>query len=368
MFSGGLKIDERLNEATVATSRWLYDLAGLVPASLVGAKGTQIILSQAARGMRVLTIAEGKQTLLGTYGPKVPPQEIDELKAALAKIDLASADAVLRLSSAHVLQREMRLPKAARDVLEPVIANQMDEITPWRQAGSVFGYQVVDGSDKEAGDSDKLIVNVVATSRKIIDDALASAHALGLEPRIVEYLPADGGASIVIQGTNDPSRIRLAERIGRMLSSFVVLMTAVGGVGLAIMLWQQSTLVSLEEEAGQHRARLAAMTRRDAPSLKLLRQSREIAAVKSSRPSMLITLEALSRALPDSAWLTNLEVRGDEVRIRGKAESAPELIAELEKLPYFENVQFSAPTTRAENDPQETFAITARMLPVTSLE
>lgn len=369
MFSRQVEMNEKFRELKAATWRWLHDLAGLVPSSLTRPKGPRILLVETTRGIQVNTVADGQFSHVGTLGSKQPSNARKQLNDSLAALDRKGADIVLRLSREHVLQNEIRLPKAARDVLEPVIANQLDEMTPWPQAETMFGYRVEEDASAEDGESDHFTVEVVATSRKIVDTALASARALELEPRVVEFAPADDpGEGIVIHGGGDKIRIRIAERIGSTLGAFLILAAVIGGNGLAIMLWQQFALSELQDQVKQHRSTLASLSRRDAPTLNMQRQSRELTALKSDRPSILITLEVLSRALPDTAWLASLEVRGDDLRLRGKANNAPDLIADLEKLPYFENVQFSAPTTRQENEQQEDFSISAKLLPMTSLE
>jgi general secretion pathway protein L len=77
---------------------------------------------------------------------------------------------------------------------------------------------------------------------------------------------------------------------------------------------------------------------------------------------MTIMLEALSRALPDAAWLDRLEVSQGSVTFAGKAANAAALIGPIEASQHFTDVQFSAPTTRAEGESQESFTITAKIV------
>ena len=87
-----------------------------------------------------------------------------------------------------------------------------------------------------------------------------------------------------------------------------------------------------------------------------------LAAEKRSQPAMAIMLEALSRALPDNAWLSRLEVSQGSVTLAGSATNAAALIAPIEASKHFTDVQFSAPTTRAEGEAQESFTITAKIV------
>ncbi len=78
---------------------------------------------------------------------------------------------------------------------------------------------------------------------------------------------------------------------------------------------------------------------------------------------MTVLLEALSRALPDSAYLNQLEISGREARLDGKAKEPTALIAKIESANEFANARFAAPTTRSEEDSIETFSIIATARP-----
>ena len=70
----------------------------------------------------------------------------------------------------------------------------------------------------------------------------------------------------------------------------------------------------------------------------------------------------MSRALPDDAWLSRLEVSQGSVTLAGNATNAAALIGPIEASQHFTDVQFSAPTTRAEGEAQESFTITAKIV------
>ena len=74
----------------------------------------------------------------------------------------------------------------------------------------------------------------------------------------------------------------------------------------------------------------------------------------------MVLMEAFSRALPDTAYLTEIEIHGREARIAGKSEDPTALIPVLEATPQFEDVHFSAPTTREEGETLGTFSIISR--------
>jgi Tfp pilus assembly protein PilN/Tfp pilus assembly PilM family ATPase len=81
-------------------------------------------------------------------------------------------------------------------------------------------------------------------------------------------------------------------------------------------------------------------------------------------PHWLVLLDHLSRAVPEDAWLTALDMeQGESLRISGHAASAARLIPRLESSPYFKNVKFEAPTTKRDfgGEEVETFRITAEI-------
>jgi len=76
-----------------------------------------------------------------------------------------------------------------------------------------------------------------------------------------------------------------------------------------------------------------------------------------------MVLEAISRALPDTTYVTELHVEGDKMQVAGLTQDAPSLIKLIEQSPQFTRATFFAPTTRSQNDPGERFHIEAHITP-----
>ena len=88
-----------------------------------------------------------------------------------------------------------------------------------------------------------------------------------------------------------------------------------------------------------------------------------LAKRKQTGPSTVVVLEALSQALPDGTYVTELRIDGDKVQVIGMTQDAPSLIRLIEKSPQFARATFFAPTTRGQNEPGEQFHIEARITP-----
>jgi len=88
---------------------------------------------------------------------------------------------------------------------------------------------------------------------------------------------------------------------------------------------------------------------------------------KEMSPSAAIVLEALSRALPDTAHLTEFSLQGATLTIAGLTRDAPSLIAPLEHSGSLTDVRFSAPTTRGSDDAHFAFHIVGLVEPQSKL-
>jgi len=88
-----------------------------------------------------------------------------------------------------------------------------------------------------------------------------------------------------------------------------------------------------------------------------------LAKRKQSSPSSVMVLEAISRVLPDTTYVTELHVEGNKMQVVGLTQDAPSLIKLIEQSPQFTRATFFAPTTRSQNDPGERFHIEAHITP-----
>jgi general secretion pathway protein L len=268
---------------------------------------------------------------------------------------------ILQLPADQVVSRGISVPAKARDLLPGIVRNQIERLSPWRAGQAAYGFDA--GSN---GDAD-LDVRVVMTSRAALDEACDRFGAIGLRvDRVVagEGSGADAAAVTLWSRLADASEQNLA-RARRMIAGFVA---ATICVATTVGLWAFIAAAAADSESEDVAARLTALQRKiqgaaSPPSIAALAPAERSWALKETSPVAVIVLEAVSRALPDAAYLTELHLERGTLRIVGVADDAPSLIAPLEQSGHLKDVHFSAPTTRGADGARYLFHIEARVDP-----
>lgn len=317
------------------------------------------LLRHTPEGLEVYVRSGGSGKLIGTLTPDAALDETAALKKLVAKRARSGTKRVLlRLSPSDVVERTIQIPEAASDVIGPVLHNQMERIVPWSQDDTRYGYRIV---GPNAASAEQLDIRVVATTRTILDSALRRARRLGLAPFAVDFAAdADGDAAVELVSL-EPDPVKATARALNVI--LVVLLTAsvaISAFGLYLMWERQSASNDLEAKIASAKARVAEVKRLNEENSQLREQRERLVKRKMDEPAVIVLIEALSRALPDSAYLSELEINGRETRIVGKSDDPTTLITKLEDTPQFEDVHFSAATTREEGETVGTFSIISR--------
>jgi general secretion pathway protein L len=265
-------------------------------------------------------------------------------------------DVVMR--SDQLLLRTVDFPKAAADFLDSMVRAQIDRLTPWSAADAVFG---MTAPEPIAGE--RIVLTVAATSQQKIEPLVRFAASAG----------AASVAGLVEAGdtisTTEPIRVfqrSLASAVGaaidlpRLLRRALLGASFAAAASLAITTYLSGALESQQQELSRliSQRRAALRINQTGGSAEML-----LAKRKQTSPSSVMVLEAMSRALPDSTYVTELRIEGDKVQVVGLTQDAPSLIKLVEQSPQFIRATFFAPTTRSQNEPGERFHIEAQITP-----
>lgn len=339
---------------------WIGDLSRTLTPRRVAARSWKTLLLSTPIGLEIHTKGSASAAHLGTLPNGASGVQVAELKTAVAKsAETNPNDVLLRLSDADVVERIIQVPKAASDVIDPIVRNQLERIVPWPEGETHFGYRVI---GPNANAASQLDVRIVATSRKILDTMLTSARSLGLDPSAAEFAPSSHEDAPVelMSRAPDPTK-KTADVLQAGLVALAVGCAAIGAFGLYSVWDRQSQRDDLADSIAMVSARVEVNRGLYARNAELKQQHMRLIGQKTDNPAVMLLIERLSTALPDSAYLTELGIHGRDARIMGKSDNSTALITALEDAAEFEDVHFSAPTTREEGESAETFAIIAKV-------
>ena len=261
------------------------------------------------------------------------------------------------LQSDQVMFSPLDFPSQAGDFLDGMLREQVDRLTPWTVKEAIFGW-----SEPANTANDRIEVTFAATSKLKIQPLLQLAQALDVRS-ISVFATASGSEGA-------PTRIKLFDEsqlsaIGRTVNVPRILRAVLLSAGLAaaasllVTAYLGSSLQSEQQELqhriSQRRAALRLDPNAGGSALSLL------AKRKQTTPSSVMVLEAVSRVLPDSTYVTELRIEGDKIQVVGMTQDAPSLIRLMEQSPQFTRATFFAPTTHAQNEPGERFHIEAHI-------
>jgi general secretion pathway protein L len=347
----------------------ITELKDLLAAWMAGvAAALEVVMARIAPRRRILLVEHEGNHFTGRAGSARKGAALPELSFRLDHDGVVPAfgrewraafrgsriDVLMRPD--QVLFRAVDFPKQAAGFLDGMMRAQIDRLTPWSAAEAVFG---ITRPLPIAGDRIALVL--AATSKQKIQPLLALAQDLGAVSVAGRVEPADAG-----NGT-DPVTLfdrRLSGASGidmPRLARITLLGTCVAA--LAAFVVSTAVVGSLETEQQELREQIA--QRRAALRLNPVSGSAEtlLARRKQTSPSSVMVLEAISRVLPDTTYVTELRVEGDKMQVAGLTQDAPALIRLIEQSPQFTRATFFAPTTRAPEEPGERFHVEAHVAP-----
>lgn len=277
---------------------------------------------------------------------------------------------ILELPPTNLVVRHINVPARAQEYMSGIVRNRLDQLSPWKPEQATYGYEARPSAD----DANSLDVRVFITSRAEITAAREAMGAAGMKvDRIVvpdiEAKPDDKNAHNItlwsrltdVTEGDAPGQTQLR----RLIAGGI---TATAAISVAVSGWALYSAHSLDEEYGALLSRTRAMqgqlqAARSSANTGSLTPARRAWVEKETFPSTALTLDALSRVLPTTAYLTDFDLQNTTLRIIGLAGDAPGLIAPMEQSGHFVNVHFFAPTTRGPDGTLYKFHVEARVQP-----
>lgn len=332
-------------------------LRGVADVPLVAFEGEQLVLLDAPPAL-------GADSRIDLSGMDAARTRL-ALQALLRRAGETRSRVRLCLGAGEALLRRATMPAATEENLAQVLAFEMDRLTPFRADEVYFDYRVI-ARDAAAG---QLTLQLAVARRDVVDPRVQRLRELGAnvqgvmvrDARVAPALPLDLLPSEQ-RGQRETARERLIQR--SLAAAVVILLT----FALLIPAWQKrQTIIALQP--------LLARAQQDASSTNAIADSLQrqvedynfIVGRKQSLYPVLAYVEEVSRLLPDTTWLQQMQIRSTgkvrEVEITGETTSSSKLIEILTKSALLKNPTPRGTMTRGSTPNSERFMIQAEAPP-----
>lgn len=356
-------------KATTFWRWWTGEISRLVPERFGGLAGgsrapmvtleNDTIALVESRGSALVELTRTPLASLDVEGRRLA------LRNALAGAGESQMRVRLVLARGDSLVRRVSLPLATEENLAQVLAFEMDRLSPFRAEDVYFGYRVA-GRDAALG---KVHVDLGVARRALVDERVGQLRDWGASVQGVVLADDATRSATPIDLLPEAQR---GERDGggarRVQFALGVAVLALLGFALAFPLWQK-------REAAITMMPVLAKARGEAEGTDALAKELErsvsdynfLLSKKHATQPVLAFVEELSRLLPDTTWVQQLDIRPQgkvrEVQISGETPSSSKLIEIFEQSTTMRNAAPRGSVTRGSQPGTERFLIAAEAKP-----
>jgi general secretion pathway protein L len=280
--------------------------------------------------------------------------------AGVAMAQLAGSRVELMVSPDRCLFCPLDLPSRAAEFLSGIVRAQIDRLTPWHAGDVAFGF-----SAPVEIESERLTITIAATPLASIKPLLDSLFAKGARSVAVYVAaPESDRAPIKILEQRALDALQ-AGRIRKLLIAGLAVTAILAGGAIAAAAIGRTYLADDYERLDQEIHRLRGYVSGNG-AFGTDAAQRAFVQRKLSVPSTVLTIETLSKLLPDHTHVLELRLEDNKLRLIGQTKDAASLIGLIEQSGQFKRATFFAPTTRSASEPGERFHIEATVQPLSA--
>ena len=340
---------------------WLGELVELVPESVrrrfVG-QHPRLILLVDAPGDNLLEETGQQSRRWGRIDLDAPaPGRARRVLAAIPRATRHGATGlVLRFPASRALRTPVTLPLAAERNLAEVIGFEFERLVPFSRSDVYYAYRVT-ARDKQA---QALRIELTVLPRSEVAKLSQAVETLGLLVAGLEV--ADPGlearVTAVPLGDREAGSARQVDR--RIVTGLSAAAVALALICLAIPFWQASgAIATLRGEMAVARRQAETATALQKQIEAKRQEAQFLNDRKRATPTATELLAMLTQMIPDDAYLTEMTINGDRIRLVGAANSATALLTLIAQSPAFRGAAFQSPIVQDPRLNRERFDITA---------
>jgi general secretion pathway protein L len=338
---------------------WIGELAACVPSPVrqrfAGSRGHSVLLVDAAGDNLIEETGNGRRPL-GRLDVDAPSG--GQVAARLPRLRQGEQRPIaIRLDARHALHTTASLPLAAERNLAQVIGFEFERLVPFKQSEVYFAYRVT-ARNKAA---QTIGIDLTIVPHVELAKIIAALPGLGFQAAEIQVTSptVDAPTIIPIASKNRIVRSRSRHRINLGLGA-IAIMLAIACV--TIPLWRDSAMIdNLDVQIANARRQAEASATLQKQIDAASRDQRFLIDRKQASPTVTELLATLTQLLPDDTYLTELDVKGDEIRLAGVTASATALLAAIAKSPSFRDASFESSITHDAKTNRERFDIGAHI-------
>lgn len=348
---------------------WKAELEAMIPVEWrerLASRGTAFVDVQ-ADVWRALRPSSGSLVELGRAN--LGELDLAARRVAFRHLVRESAGGTLNvwlvLPQEELLTRSVTLPLAAEEALRDAVGFELDRLTPFSAEQACFDFRVT-GRDAAA---QRLSLDLAVTALRPVAARLEQLRGMGATVLGVG-VAGDIATSTAPLNLLDPeerdspatSRTALAARVLAAVAGTLAV------IALAYPIWQKrEAVIELQPRLDRAKAGADVADRLGKEIEKLASEHNFLLAKKQGLHPTVTLVEDLSRLLPDTTWVQQLDIRAGqkvrELQIAGETGSSPQLIEVLEKSGSLVNASFKSPLTKGVTPGTERFLIAAEVKP-----
>jgi general secretion pathway protein L len=261
---------------------------------------------------------------------------------------------ILQLLASQALSRTLRLPPEAKSNLAAILRHEVARQSPVDTATIYYDHRAGKAEDGA------LDVELRIVHREPVDAIVAALADAGIALSWIEFIGdktrADGGNFPVSAAAARAYQLR-----PRIVPGLVALVLLLGALTLGVTYWRGEMVA--DDLAGRVAAARDDALAVDRLERRLDTKTRQYTflAEQKQKPATIAVLAAVTRLLPDDAWLYQFELDGNEVRLHGFSATASSLIALFDSSPYFQDAQLRAPLVQGPKPGLQRFDISFKL-------
>ncbi|HEU0061257.1 MAG TPA: PilN domain-containing protein [Hyphomicrobiaceae bacterium] len=336
---------------------WGEELGGLLPQRVAGRTAAKIVICVGPEGYRLLESGGGK------LRPARGGAELSALDAVGAVGELARANSAaevgIRVPLASCFVRSVELPRSAQEDASRILDLDLERATPFKLK-DVYCATLVENDD---GRGPQVRARHLMIKRSSVEPLLGELNASGVAVDFIDCWDDGDGQTLPVNFLASQQQLGAAARGG--LSFLSVLLALLALLGLSALLLAnsryQTALDSVQGQVHQARAQATSVRRALDTSEAALTEIEQLQRLKLATTPTVEVMDALTKLLPNSVWLTDFKLESGTLDITGLAKSGAALLPLFEHSPLFADAGLASGVNFDPQENKERFSLRLRV-------